>query len=50
MGFIVLLIMIEGGVVADIFLNRDWKEVYMFLSLLFWQISIVMPMNMILIF
>uniref|UniRef100_A0A1J3CJ54 Tetraspanin-19 n=1 Tax=Noccaea caerulescens TaxID=107243 RepID=A0A1J3CJ54_NOCCA len=26
MGFIVLLIMVEGGVVADIFLNRDWKE------------------------
>ncbi|EOA31414.1 hypothetical protein CARUB_v10014594mg [Capsella rubella] len=26
MGFIVLLVMVEGGVVADIFLNRDWKE------------------------
>lgn len=28
MGFIVLLVMVEGGVVADIFLNRNWKEVY----------------------
>lgn len=27
MGFIVLLVMVEGGVVADIFLNRDWKKV-----------------------
>ncbi|KAL9841411.1 Tetraspanin-19 [Arabidopsis thaliana] len=26
MGFIVLLTMVEGGVVADIFLNRDWKK------------------------
>ncbi|XP_010540868.1 PREDICTED: tetraspanin-19 [Tarenaya hassleriana] len=26
MGFIFLLLMLEGGVVADIFLNREWKE------------------------
>ncbi|CAG7900367.1 unnamed protein product [Brassica rapa] len=26
MGFIVLLIMVEGGVIADTFLNPDWKQ------------------------
>ncbi|KAJ4869069.1 Tetraspanin-19 [Raphanus sativus] len=26
MGFILLLIMIQGGVVADTFLNPDWKQ------------------------
>ena len=35
MGFIVLLIMVEGAVIADTFLNPDWKQVYYSLFSLF---------------
>lgn len=26
--FVFLLLMLEAGVAADVFLNRDWEEVY----------------------